>query len=546
MNDPILEFKRGNGSMDEALVAALEKYYGPVKHAVIQCRRLGVSPSEARSATEHAMWQVLELWDPTKGTSLLTYTYRYLTGLAKNYFRIGKPSSKIQQATMLYGEKPPLSAAAPLGYPNLDQRDLRELVGEETLRKALFELFVGGYGYRQAIKHVLVLAPETNRRKLRETARELRNKISKHVSTYYPTLIGATKETPMVNDTTTPAAEAAKTTTPPPPKAADGKEAAADPKTASKTNGTKPAAKPKAAPKKAAAKPPAKAAPKKAAAKPASKPAAKPKAAPKKAATKPPAKAKGKGIDEKKLLEADDPDIRDRVKKINDLLASQEQAEVGNDWKIGRELCTIRESVNDGTWGKIIVDELRGIGARVLKKSSLEKKMKLFRCFPKNEKRAVAIGVGRNDVLCRIPIASVVEEKGADGKVIKRKLRDVVIEEGWTTKDGKTIKVEDLNVSDLSKKIDKILKANGHTDRVRSPADLFTAGFLSLKKGFSKLFETHQATIATTIFSAEQGAAIEAAAKELVETVGTLEGLKIAQPQLEGEKGKGEGAKTGS
>ena len=130
------------------------------------------------------------------------------------------------------------------------------------------------------------------------------------------------------------------------------------------------------------------------------------------------------------------------VETINKLLVAQETAKVGNDWKIGRSLSWIRTRVTDGTWTRVCTEQVQGIAGRVLGMSSLQKKMKLYNTFPKNEKKAIAIGVGRLDVICKLPL---VEE------------REAVVNEGIKFK-GKVHQVESMKVRDLAACIDAYLE----------------------------------------------------------------------------------------
>lgn len=254
--------------------------------------------------------------------------------------------------------------------------------------------------------------------------------------------------------------------------------------------------------------PPPKAPAKKSAAK--KKTAAKKSAAKKKTTAKKKAQAKEKAAPKKleeNLISEDD--LNGKVEKINALIEKSETTRTSNDWKIGKYLSEIRSNVNDGTWTQVSTSMIKGIGGRQLGKSSIDKKMKLFNMFPKDEKRATAIGVGRLDKICRLPSVAEREEilKGISRKVQGEKV---------------IVQVEDMTVAELNAWIDKYM-AKKHPKKVKPPTQLFTKKLSKLAESLSKLHEEHVQTLKNRTFEPEQVAEIKSACGVFKEFVDNLE-----------------------
>jgi hypothetical protein len=207
-------------------------------------------------------------------------------------------------------------------------------------------------------------------------------------------------------------------------------------------------------------------------------------------------------------------DVQSKVDAINKLVAASEESRTKNDWKIGQSLCWIRERVTDGTWGRVCTDMIHGVGGRVLGKSSVDKKMKLYRSFPKNEKRAVAIGVGRLDQICRLP---------------QQNERDLVLE-GVKIK-GEVVQVEDMKVRDLAAYIDRYME-KAHPKKAKTPQQLFVSAMKSIAKSFQKTLDTHGKTLKTRVFEPEDVETLRASMKTIHESLKAIN-IKAAKAKAE-------------
>lgn len=469
----ILDYKNGLASADDAIRAIRRSYPKAISSAEGRCRSvLRAGDAEVNGSVDYAIWRLVSAWNPKKGKLADHLKVR----LAQRAIDHG--SFRADRVAYLRMEIPydpevfkQITGKSSKSYPSLDPSELYSVIPEtDEVRKSLLQFMEGGYSYKQAIRHAATRFPDVPRYKIRKAARELRKSVRDHIHRYYPHLsrdyhqkeVIMTAPPEIVKET--PPKKAA-VVNPKPNKKAKAK-ATAKPK---KSNGAKKngeAGKPKV-----------------------SKQATTTKEKAPKAAVKP-----SDQIPEKDVLSA--------VDRINKLVTEQEQSRTKNDWKVGRELVWIRDKVEDGTWGRVCSGMIQGIAGRELKKSSIDKKMKLFRMFPKSkdEKRAVAIGVGRIDQICRLPL---IEE------------REMVIAEGVRIKD-KDYKIEDLKVRELGDYIDAYMEQK-HKAQAKTPQEKFVAAFRRQSKGLQKLIDESSRCLKTRVFEDEQIAEVKESLGEMKE-----------------------------
>lgn len=475
--DTVRLYKQGERSPDEAFQAAKRICRAQVRKATALLNRdPGRSKQEVSTEIDYAIWYLVELWDPNKANSLDKYIGLNLVNKARYFSRRKFP-----------GPEEVLKEDPDRIVDTEDREIVRELYdlvpGGDKVQLGLMQMWEEGHSYRQSIAESSKHNPEIPRLKIRHTANRLRSRIRSYIVKNYPELL--LERIAMSDEETTTTKKTTKKRTTTAKKATAKKADAAPAKTSTKA-------------KKEVAKTSTK-------------------------AKKEAAKAEGEVVEEEPNAgppdkdEIEESDLLAKVEEINGLVNEQEAAEVKNDWKIGKHLVDIRSKVADPTWKRVTTELIHGIAGRPLNGSSISKKMKLYNMLPDDESRAVAIGVGRLDKICKLPLIEERRKVIADGCEMKVKGKK------------QSVPVEKLSCVVLEKWIQGYLE-KVHPAKARTPQEMFVSGLAGLARSSTKLMESHGVALKET-FDRSQVEAIRAAMNTLKQNLSAIKFKSAAKSE---------------